>query len=233
MELLYGLTGLTVITILFAMIAGLAKPSLFAKLLRQHATRKRILTLGLVSLFTLGGVATALEPEKADDSATQGMQSAQQVKAQDQAKVKAAETKRETRTVTEKMAVPFTDQIVEDPTLSVGFTKVIQEGRDGEKTYVYDIEYVNGVQQTRTLKSESITAAPLNRVIAKGTYTAPPQSSCPNGTYINTAGNTVCRPATSTSAPAGATARCVDGTYSYSQSRRGTCSHHGGVASWL
>jgi hypothetical protein len=28
------------------------------------------------------------------------------------------------------------------------------------------------------------------------------------------------------------TARCRDGTYSYSAHRRGTCSHHGGVAQW-
>lgn len=34
------------------------------------------------------------------------------------------------------------------------------------------------------------------------------------------------------SAPAGASARCRDGSLSYSQSRRGTCSHHGGVAVW-
>jgi hypothetical protein len=33
--------------------------------------------------------------------------------------------------------------------------------------------------------------------------------------------------------PPGATARCRDGTYSYSKHRRGTCSHHGGVAEWL
>ena len=33
--------------------------------------------------------------------------------------------------------------------------------------------------------------------------------------------------------PAGATAQCRDGSYSFSQSRRGTCSHHGGVARWL
>lgn len=32
--------------------------------------------------------------------------------------------------------------------------------------------------------------------------------------------------------PAGATALCRDGTYSFSQSRRGTCSLHGGVARW-
>ena len=34
-------------------------------------------------------------------------------------------------------------------------------------------------------------------------------------------------------APAGATALCRDGTYSYSKHRSGTCSHHGGVARWL
>ncbi|HEX4601126.1 MAG TPA: DUF3761 domain-containing protein [Gemmatimonadales bacterium] len=34
-------------------------------------------------------------------------------------------------------------------------------------------------------------------------------------------------------APAGARARCRDGTYSSSAHRRGTCSHHGGVAQWL
>lgn len=34
-------------------------------------------------------------------------------------------------------------------------------------------------------------------------------------------------------APPGATARCTDGTYSFSQTRSGTCSHHGGVAQWL
>lgn len=34
-------------------------------------------------------------------------------------------------------------------------------------------------------------------------------------------------------APAGASAKCRDGTWSFSQSRRGTCSHHGGVGDWL
>lgn len=41
------------------------------------------------------------------------------------------------------------------------------------------------------------------------------------------------RPVRARTAPAGATARCRDGTYSFSQNRRGTCSHHGGVAEWL
>lgn len=53
--------------------------------------------------------------------------------------------------------------------------------------------------------------------------------------YENSAGNEVHSPAYSTDGcvAAGASARCGDGTCSFSQSRRGTCSHHGGVAQWL
>jgi hypothetical protein len=58
-------------------------------------------------------------------------------------------------------------------------------------------------------------------------------SVCTNGTYVNSAGNTVCRPEESPTVPAGATAKCEDGTYSFSESRSGTCSHHGGVSEWL
>jgi uncharacterized protein YraI len=54
------------------------------------------------------------------------------------------------------------------------------------------------------------------------------------GRYTNTRGNLMSPPVRSSDgAPAGATARCSDGTYSFSQSRSGTCSGHGGVARWL
>jgi hypothetical protein len=54
-----------------------------------------------------------------------------------------------------------------------------------------------------------------------------------NGTYVNSKGATVNRPENCSTAPQGATAQCRDGSYSFSQSRSGTCSHHGGVAKWL
>ena len=61
-----------------------------------------------------------------------------------------------------------------------------------------------------------------------------PKSNCTdNGTYTNSKGQTVKRPENCSTAPQGATAQCRDGTYSFSRSRRGTCSHHGGVAKWL
>jgi hypothetical protein len=53
---------------------------------------------------------------------------------------------------------------------------------------------------------------------------------CSADYYRNVDGNCVHRP---DSSPAGASAKCADGTYSYSQHRQGTCSHHGGVAQWL
>ncbi len=57
-------------------------------------------------------------------------------------------------------------------------------------------------------------------------------ATAPNRTYTNTYGNEVPSPYVAPSKPAGASAQCNDGTYSFSQSRRGTCSHHGGVAEW-
>ena len=56
-----------------------------------------------------------------------------------------------------------------------------------------------------------------------------------DNTYQNVDGNTVHSPAydEDNEVPAGATAQCSDGTYSFSENHRGTCSHHGGVAEWL
>lgn len=74
-------------------------------------------------------------------------------------------------------------------------------------------------QQTTSIKTK---AAVLNHET--------PQSV---KTYVNSVGNTVQSPTYYQSQPVGATAKCRDGTYSFSQSRRGTCSHHGGVARWI
>ena len=47
--------------------------------------------------------------------------------------------------------------------------------------------------------------------------------------YTNVDGYSVHSPMHSSHRPAGATAHCSDGTWSFSQHARGTCSHHGGV----
>ncbi len=71
----------------------------------------------------------------------------------------------------------------------------------------------------------------LTKSVPANTTTAVAQE--PIRHYTNSYGNTVQSPTRYNKAPAAATALCRDGSYSFSQSRRGTCSHHGGVAKWL
>jgi hypothetical protein len=82
-----------------------------------------------------------------------------------------------------------------------------------------------------------VSSAPKSQpgsVTNSDTKSNQPKPNCTNnGTYVNSKGQTVPRPENCSSPPKGATAQCRDGTYSFSQSRRGTCSHHGGVAKWL
>lgn len=83
------------------------------------------------------------------------------------------------------------------------------------------------VPQAQT-SSPSSTSATENAKAKQG------QPTCTNhGTYTNSKGQTVPRPENCSVPPKGATAQCRDGSYSFSQTRRGTCSHHGGVAKWL
>ena len=51
--------------------------------------------------------------------------------------------------------------------------------------------------------------------------------------YTNVSGHHVHRPEFTSQAPRGASAQCGDGSYSFSEHHQGTCSHHGGVSSWL
>ncbi|ACR29604.1 DUF3761 domain-containing protein [Burkholderia glumae] len=55
-----------------------------------------------------------------------------------------------------------------------------------------------------------------------------------HGHYRNRDGDEVHAPAHTKDGrvPEGASARCRDGSYSFSRHRSGTCSHHGGVAEW-
>jgi len=51
--------------------------------------------------------------------------------------------------------------------------------------------------------------------------------------YTAKSGDHVHRPMHAQHQPTGATAKCRDQTWSFSENHRGTCSHHGGVQQWL
>ena len=65
------------------------------------------------------------------------------------------------------------------------------------------------------------------------TANSAPATSTKPRSYINRNGKRVKSPVRSPFVPAGATAQCRDGSWSFSQHRQGTCSHHAGVAKWL
>ena len=71
----------------------------------------------------------------------------------------------------------------------------------------------------------------LNTCTSGGTpVSSNPTSSNPTTTSpTKTSGPVV----SETGAPLGSTAKCKDGTYSFSKTRSGTCSRHGGVLEWL
>lgn len=142
-----------------------------------------------------------------------------------------AQPRIETKIETVERIVPFETVTTQDASLEKGKTRIIVEGQDGIETVVYQVTYTDGLETSREVTSIETTQSPVDRIIAEGTYVAPVYTTCQNGTYVNSAGQTVCRPSATNTG--GATAICRDGSYSYSRSRRGTCSHHGGVSQWL
>lgn len=103
---------------------------------------------------------------------------------------------------------------------------------------VYKCVYPSGyVQFTNRTCPEGTTAIPVSAYAEPKPKASEPDESdlTSHSHYTNHAGETVHSPSATASGevPAGASAQCVDGTYSFSHSRRGTCSHHGGVARWF
>jgi hypothetical protein len=88
-------------------------------------------------------------------------------------------------------------------------------------------DYSEGQSQTQLQSSSNAASADAGKEHSQHTR-------CDDkGTYKNRDGRWVPSPENCSSPPAEATARCRDGTYSFSRHRSGTCSHHGGVAQWL
>lgn len=142
--------------------------------------------------------------------------------------IEISEPKIEVKPVSTTETIPYKSTDVDDSSLEQGVRKTRTVGENGTLTHTYQVTYTDGVETSRSGPVDTITTPAVDEVVAVGTKVLAP--ICSNGSYINSAGNTVCSPSSN---PAGASAKCRDGTYSYSQSRRGTCSSHGGVATWL
>ena len=81
----------------------------------------------------------------------------------------------------------------------------------------------------------SVAVYKLAGYVLEEYLTAEPQPIAQGRGYTNSRGEWVPSPTRTpdNQPPTGASARCRDGTFSFTKSRSGTCSHHGGVAEWL
>ena len=95
---------------------------------------------------------------------------------------------------------------------------------------------VKAFQQQESITPASGYFGTVTRVDAEKVIAAHPEWTTTvsnNKQYTNVDGATVHSPAYAPQTPAGATAECRDGTYSFSLHHSGSCSHHGGVSQWL
>lgn len=194
-----------------------------------------IVFLGLGNAMAATGKGA--EQQREARAAAQQLQEKQEAEEAERERLRQIEaTKPKVETETELDAINYETVEHEDGTIPRGESRVSVEGVKGQRATTYEVTYVNGKETDRKEVSSEITKEPVAKVVLVGTYVAPPPVETPppapsgGSGYVNSQGNFVPSPSDN---PAGASAKCRDGTYSYSQSRRGTCSRHGGVAQWL
>lgn len=84
--------------------------------------------------------------------------------------------------------IDFETQTTDDSALTRGTQRVTQEGRSGAKTVVWQIVRVDGVEESRSVLSEEVTAEPVARLVTVGTAAvaaAPAVSASYSGSHTD------------------------------------------------
>jgi uncharacterized protein YabE (DUF348 family) len=82
----------------------------------------------------------------------------------------------ENKNVTVSTPVEFKTVVKKDSGMANTKKKTVQDGKTGEKQTIFDVVYENGVEVSRTLLSEAIVQAPVDKVVVEGTYPSMPVS---------------------------------------------------------
>ncbi len=75
--------------------------------------------------------------------------------------------------VNQQEPIPFQKEVIEDPTLPAGETKVKQAGQDGLQAVTYKITEQNGTTTAKNVISQNVLKQPVNQVVVKGTKIIP------------------------------------------------------------
>ena len=84
-----------------------------------------------------------------------------------------------TETQVYAVTVPHETVRCTSASLPNGTQKVLVSGSNGEMLRTADVTYVNGSEQKRVVLDETVTAAPVTRIVAIGTGASPEQSEAP------------------------------------------------------
>ncbi|XJZ27304.1 peptidoglycan DD-metalloendopeptidase family protein [Bacillota bacterium Lsc_1132] len=75
--------------------------------------------------------------------------------------------------VNQQEPIPYQNEVIEDPMLPKGETKVKQEGQNGLQDVTYKITEQNGVAVTKNIINQNVLKQPVNQVVIKGTKVIP------------------------------------------------------------
>lgn len=136
----------------------------------------------------------------------------------------------ETKTITEKEAIAFTEERIDDPDLAKDKEEVEREGVDGEKTITYEVKTENDKEVSRDKIKEEVTKEPISKLIKVGTYTEPTAATPPQQSSNSSSSSNNKSPSSGVNSIV--SGYCNDGTYvTGDPSKRGAandCYRHGG-----
>ncbi len=78
------------------------------------------------------------------------------------------------QTATVETAIAFSEETKEDSSLAQGESKLIQAGEEGRKVAKYAVNFIDGVEVSRTLISEEVVKEPVPRITAVGSKKSVP-----------------------------------------------------------
>lgn len=79
--------------------------------------------------------------------------------------------------ITETESIPYKTENVSSSSMNKGTSKVTRAGVNGQKEVVYEVTYVDGVEESRVKVEEKVIKEPVNQIVTVGTKEKPKSPS--------------------------------------------------------